>query len=293
VTAGSVTSVTVNAGGSGYSAVNPPVVNCMGGSGQLFFVHLDYAEGHVGGDLAPKKAVVEPVVDWSGASATDRPYPDSVTDGQFAVRWMGFVKPSRTDEYTFHVPLAIAGATSERVRLWVDDLLIIDQWASMGSSTSAPSGTIRFPTGNEYYNIQLDYKVVRVDQASRGLALWWENYADRLPALYGRSNANASDAVSKGLIRSDRLFQSLVTSEVKRDDRDIWETDYYDPAQGWVHEDRGVPRTAQWAKTNGCPRGSTKCFASTCVPQRCARPLATCSASPSRSRRRVSRAHSP
>jgi len=253
VTAGSVTSVTVNAGGSGYSAVNPPVVNCMGGSGQLFFVHLDYAEGHVGGDLAPKKAVVEPVVDWSGASATDRPYPDSVTDGQFAVRWMGFVKPSRTDEYTFHVPLAIAGATSERVRLWVDDLLIIDQWASMGSSTSAPSGTIRFPTGNEYYNIQLDYKVVRVDQASRGLALWWENYADRLPALYGRSNANASDAVSKGLIRSDRLFQSLVTSEVKRDDRDIWETDYYDPAQGWVHEDRGVPRTAQWAKTNGCP----------------------------------------
>jgi len=253
VSHGTVTAVNVVTGGSGYSAVNPPVVNCANGTGQTFFANLDYAGGHVGGALTPKKAVVEPVVDWSGVSATDRPYADSVTNGQFAVRWMGFVRPSRTDEYTFHVPLSVAAATTERVRLWVDNLLVVDQWTSLSSSTAAPSGTISFPTGDEYYNIQLDYKMPSASQASRGLSLWWENYADRLPALYGRENANASSAVSKGLIRSDRLFQTLVTSEVNRDDRHIWDTDYYDPAQGWVHEDRGVPRTAEWAKTNGCP----------------------------------------
>ena len=68
-------------------------------------MNLDYAKGHVGGALSPKKAVVEPQVDWSGPSATDRPYADSVTNGQFAVRWMGFVRPSRTDEYSFYVRL--------------------------------------------------------------------------------------------------------------------------------------------------------------------------------------------
>ena len=96
VSSGSVTGVTVTAGGRGYSAEDPPTVTCAGGTGQSFFVNLDYAKGHVGGALSPKKAVVEPQVDWSGPSATDRPYADSVTNGQFAVRWMGFVRPSRS-----------------------------------------------------------------------------------------------------------------------------------------------------------------------------------------------------
>jgi len=253
VSSGTVSSVTVVTEGSGYSAVNPPLVNCANGTGQTFFVQLDYAGGHVGGALTPKKAVVEPEVDWSGVSATDRPYADSVTNGQFAVRWMGFVKPSRTDEYTFHVPLSIAAATSERVRLWVDNSLIIDQWTSMSASLAFPSGTIRFPTGDDYYSIMLDYKVVDALQARRGVALWWENYADRLPMLYGHPVTNTSDRVSQGLIRSDRLMQSVVSKQVNRNDRDIWDTDYYDPNQGWVHEDRSVPRTNQWAKTNGCP----------------------------------------
>ena len=32
----------------------------------------------------------------------------------------------------------------------------------------------------------------------------------------------------------------------------IQDTDYYDASEGW-NEDRGVPRTNQWRKTNGCP----------------------------------------
>ena len=232
VSSGQVTSVTIDTAGYGYSAEDPPTVNCAGGAGQSFFVNLDFAEGHVGGALSPAKAVVEPMVDWSGASATDRPYPDSVSNGQFSVRWMGFVKPSRTDEYTFHVPLYGAespySVASERVRLWVDNELIIDQWASLGLTVggvktgSVPSGTLSFPKADDYYSIQLDYKVVDATQIKRGWRLEWENKADRLPALYGAAAVNSSDAVARGPIRSESLMQAIVTSHVQRDDRSVW-----------------------------------------------------------------------
>ena len=81
----------------------------------------------------------------------------------------------------------------------------------------------------------------------------WQNDADRLPLLYGRQPTNVSDVVRKGPIRSDRLFQLRVTNEIQRNDRDIWDTSYYDASQGWVHENRELAITGNWAVTNGCP----------------------------------------
>jgi hypothetical protein len=167
---GSVTGFSISVAGSGYSAQNPPKIVCAGGTGQTFIPRIVSAYGVVGGETQPRKAVVEPTVDWSGPSTTDRPYPDSVADGQFSVRWSGFVLPSRQDEYTFYAALAGGAGTSERVRLWVDDTLLIDQWGSLGAAAGEPSGTISFPVPNDYYNVQMDYKVLQA-RVARGFTL--------------------------------------------------------------------------------------------------------------------------
>ena len=118
----------------------------------------------------PAKAVQESTVDWSGTTTTDRPYPgatDCVVNGEFSVRWTGFIKPSRTDQYTFYAPLhgsSGTGPTKERVQLWIDNSLVIAQWASL--ATVDPSGTFSFPIADDYYNLVMDYKVDATDALS-------------------------------------------------------------------------------------------------------------------------------
>ncbi len=59
----------------------------------------------------------------------ERKAPGSIdsTDDSFSVRWAGFVKPSATTQYTFQAIMPDAAAGQERVRVWVDNLLLIDQ----------------------------------------------------------------------------------------------------------------------------------------------------------------------
>ena len=112
-------------------------------------------------------------------------------DGVFGVRWVGFVRPSKAQQYTFHIPLT--AAVSERVKLWVDNSIIVQQWASIAST--APSGTIGFAAGNGYYDISMVFK--SNVPALNGYQLLWENTGSGVP----------NDDVSLGKIPSTRLFQ--------------------------------------------------------------------------------------
>jgi hypothetical protein len=94
--------------------------------------------------------------------------PGSLDDASalFAVRWAGFVKPSATSEYTFRA--LVSGTTgtpnAERVKLWIDNSLIIDQWTSIASTS--PSGTISFPSAaDNLYDVQMEYKRVTATPA--------------------------------------------------------------------------------------------------------------------------------
>jgi len=198
----------------------------------------------------PRKAVQESTVDWSGPTTTDRPYPDSLADGMFSVRWTGFIQPSRTDEYTFYVPLnpAMVRTTGERVQLWVDNTQVIAQWGSLASLE--PSGTISFPSAGDYYNVVLDYMVTSTD-VTRGLQLKWENQGQAL-AEYNISAVAASDVVTKGLVRPDRLFQIRTSSVVERDDRQTWDMDYFQAGVATL-ENRQAGTPGRWMRTNGCP----------------------------------------
>ena len=123
-------------------------------------------------------------------------------DGLFGVRWVGFVRPSRASQYTFHVNLGevggaggtTPGGTKDRVKLRVDNSIIVQQWTSLAST--APSGTMGFAKGNGYYDISMLYKCGAAG-AKCGYSLLWENTASGV----------ANDDTSKGRIPSTRLFQ--------------------------------------------------------------------------------------
>jgi len=197
-----------------------------------------------------RKAVQESTVDWSGAAATDRPYPGSVATGGFSVRWTGFIKPSRTDEYTFFTPVQGTGGSSfERVQLWIDNTLVVSQWASLGYLE--PSGTIAFQVADDYYNIVMDYKVPASTQVARGVALKWQNLGQS-SVLFGRAAPSAGEQVAKSIVRADRLFQIRTTSVVERDDMIVWDKSYFSAGVSTL-ENREAGVDGVWARINGCP----------------------------------------
>ena len=61
---------------------------------------------------------------------------DKIQPDSFAVRWTGYVSSSLPQPHTFVAEIADA---DERVKLWIDSSLIIDQWSSL--SSLSPSGT--------------------------------------------------------------------------------------------------------------------------------------------------------
>eukprot|EP00961_Rhodomonas_salina_P004188 57542-Rhodomonas_salina.2 len=46
-------------------------------------------------------------------------------NASFSVRWAGFLRPSLAQTYTM---FTVVSGSDERVKLWVDNQLLIDQW---------------------------------------------------------------------------------------------------------------------------------------------------------------------
>ena len=78
------------------------------------------------------------------------------TIDSFSVRWAGFVAPVTDGEYTFTMD-AVDNFKKDRMRLWVDNKLIINEWTSL-RDTVDPSGTIDLRS-SYYYDLAVDYKI--------------------------------------------------------------------------------------------------------------------------------------
>jgi hypothetical protein len=65
--------------------------------------------------------------DWGGSA----PGVAGVGADNFSVRWSGFVNPPATGDYTFYT------RTDDGVRLWVNDVLVIDKWIDQGPTQYA------------------------------------------------------------------------------------------------------------------------------------------------------------
>lgn len=98
----------------------------------------------------------------------------------FAVRWAGLLKPctAATSAYTFYVvlPQATATVNGERVKLWVDNQLVVDVWdtytdvsATVYSATANVRGS---STQQLYTEVKLEYKQYAATVG--GVRLEWE-----------------------------------------------------------------------------------------------------------------------
>jgi hypothetical protein len=89
-------------------------------------------------------------VDFSASAGVVRAGMSLSEPSDYAVRWSGFVKPCYAGTYTFITPLR---ALTDRVRLWVDTELLIDQWSSLAAT--APSATRAMAVKQKFYPIQV------------------------------------------------------------------------------------------------------------------------------------------
>ena len=57
--------------------------------------------------------------------------PDPAMSPEGSIRWTGMIEPRYTEDYRFHTEV------HRRVRVWVDDKLVIDQWKGEGPTSTA------------------------------------------------------------------------------------------------------------------------------------------------------------
>jgi hypothetical protein len=111
--------------------VNPPPVGTGTGLFGEYYDDLGFA--------GTKLTRLDPTVNfhWGGGS----PDPAMGAD-QFSVRWTGQVQPRLTAPYTFYT------VSDDGVRLWVNNLLLIDNWTDHGDTENR--GSISLVAGTRY-----------------------------------------------------------------------------------------------------------------------------------------------
>ena len=77
-------------------------------------------------------------------------------ENDFSVRWAGFLKPQYAEKYTLYA--AVSGE-QERIRLWVDNILLVDMWSSLAGTEG--SGTAVFGIVDGFYDVTMEYRQQR------------------------------------------------------------------------------------------------------------------------------------
>jgi len=88
---------------------------------------------------------VDPNIDNNWGSGGPDP---SVGTDTFSIRWTGQVQPQFTETYTFYT------TTDDGVRLWVNNVLLVDKWIDQGPTEW--SGTIALTAGQRY-DLKMEY----------------------------------------------------------------------------------------------------------------------------------------
>jgi len=110
-------------------------------------------------DLAQQRIDPQVNFDWGLGS----PDPAVNADG-FSARWTGQIEPWYSETYTFSM------LSDERVRLWVDNRLLIDNWTDhTATNNTAPPITL---VGGQKYDIKIEYADVRSFACTK---LFWQS----------------------------------------------------------------------------------------------------------------------
>jgi len=125
-----------------------------------------------GVSLHPSKAVlnsISTVLDWSSSSSFVPEWPGGLQANSFSARWAGYFIPETTSVYTFNVDVHGPG---ERLALWLDSVLILDQWTSLLAPSQ--SGTLAFDMAGHLYEIKLEYTAVKSNNTAQATKLRWK-----------------------------------------------------------------------------------------------------------------------
>lgn len=109
---------------------------------------------------------VDPIVDFPLSSGVPEL---GLSPDDFSVRWEGKIRAEYTETYTFQV-VHNGGA-----RLWVNDVLIIDQWGSSGTHTANVA-----LTADQFYTIKLEWEDSTGDAEIR---LQWSSASQPLETI--------------------------------------------------------------------------------------------------------------
>ena len=88
---------------------------------------------------------IDPTIDFVWGTSTN---PITNNNGHYCVRWVGQVEPQYSEIYYFDA------YTDDGVKVWVNDKLIINNWATKGASDSVGSIVLQ---GGTKYDIRMDY----------------------------------------------------------------------------------------------------------------------------------------
>ena len=99
-------------------------------------------------------------------------------DSVYAVRWSGMISASAAGVYTFFADLPTAGsggAADDRVKLWIDNSVVIMHWTSLAGINGGRTGTFSFDSHPSMHSISVTYK--NPVASSSGLKLRWQSQA--------------------------------------------------------------------------------------------------------------------
>jgi hypothetical protein len=120
--------------------------------------------------VTPRSTRVDAGVNFSWG--TQAPTGANVTADNFSVRWTGQVQATLTGNYTFTT------TADDGVRLWVNNVLVIDNWVDQGA-TSRTSAAIALVAGTKY-DIRMEYYEHGGDAVAR---LQWTTPTQPLAAI--------------------------------------------------------------------------------------------------------------
>ena len=133
---------------------------------------ITVTRGRAGSAIAPH---------LKGETVNTVPILDFTSSNAYSVRWSGLVRPQYGSLYTFKATVA---EIDERIKLWIDDALLVDAWSSISATTL--TATWPSPSANGYYSIKVEYKEFH---GKDGYSLSW-----------------ASNNQASVLVPSDRLY---------------------------------------------------------------------------------------
>ncbi|HPD00389.1 MAG TPA: cellulose binding domain-containing protein [Acetivibrio sp.] len=141
---------------------------------------------------------IDPTVnfDWGGQAPNTNMESDT-----FSVRWIGEVLPKYSEEYTFYT------VSDDGVRLWVDNVLIIDDWTD--HSATENSGKISL-FGGKKYDIRMEF---------------YENDANAVAKLYWSSDSQTKEIIPKNRLFPPKMF-SVVDHSVRSNGNNFVVGDY-------------------------------------------------------------------